>query len=242
MTSIYLCEDNEFLIVKYQKLLKKIALKHKVPITFKSFSSGEQLLFYLSSESVNSADIIYLDILMGNGLNGIETARKLRSAGCTAEIIFLTSNEDYVFQSFDISPLHYILKDKTTDKQFEEVFLKAILLNSRKTTEYFICTQNTQKKFIPLNSISFFEINNRVVTVHYDHTTFEFYSTLDQIELELQKKFFIRCHRSFLVNLKYIDTLNKNTIILSTGSHIPIGSTYITPLKLSFSSYLSNEL
>lgn len=239
MIQIYLCDDNEILLKRYQKKLKHLAEKHEFSVSFSCFLSGEQLLFHLE-ENPNAMDIIFLDILMGK-LNGIEVAKKLRAMGCDAEIIFLTSSEEFVFDSFDTSPLHYILKDiETEDSKLEEVFTKALLLALKKESEVFLCESAGQKKKIPLHRISFFEIRGRVVTVHFDNNTFDFYSEIDTIETTLKSKRFVRCHRSFVVNLRCIDSINKNEIVLTTGEVIPLGPTYARELKLSFSSSLSN--
>ncbi|MFA6847922.1 MAG: response regulator [Lachnospiraceae bacterium] len=111
MLNVFLCDDNEVLLTRYKKILTAIAKKHDHDVRFSLFTSGESLIFNLA-DSPNDADIIFLDILMGK-VNGIDTARQLRAAGCTAEIIFLTSSDEFVFESFDTSPLHYILKGST---------------------------------------------------------------------------------------------------------------------------------
>ncbi|MEM1486215.1 LytTR family DNA-binding domain-containing protein [Oscillospiraceae bacterium PP1C4] len=238
MINIILCDDNTVLLEKYKKVLNQLAEKYCYDISITTFFSGEQLLFHLS-ENPNEASIIYLDILMLD-LNGIDTAKRLRQIGCHSEIIFLTSCKDFVFESFDAYPLHYIVKDSKSEREkLEQAFLKSIKLTLEKEKELFLCSRGRQKKKIPLHKISYFEIHGRIVAVHYEGKSFDFYSNMDTLQVDLNEKFFIRCHRSFLVNLKFIDTINKDNLLLSSGDVIPLGSTYAKDVKRSFASCLS---
>lgn len=238
MITVILCDDNEILLTRYQTKLSNLAKAYQEEVRFLIFTSGESLLFQLS-EHPNEADIIFLDILM-NRLNGIETAKKLRSMGCISEIIFLTSSEEFVFDSFDVSPLHYILKGSPTeDQKLDEIFAVAIALTKEKETDVFLLESSGQKKKIPLHKISYFEIRGRIMTIHFGTESLDFYAGMDAVAESLQKKRFVRCHKSYLVNLKYIDTIQKNGIVLVNGVEIPLGSSYARDVKLAFSKNLS---
>lgn len=148
MVTIFLCDDDEAILGSYSNKLKNLAEKNGIEINLNFFKSGESLLFYLF-ESTEKADIIYMDIIMGD-LNGIETAKKIREIGCRAEIIFLTETEDYVYDAYDISPVHYLLKIKTSEEKFEEVFLRAIKRTEKKAKEIFVCEYGGNIKVIPI--------------------------------------------------------------------------------------------
>ncbi|WP_313154209.1 LytR/AlgR family response regulator transcription factor [Lacrimispora sp.] len=240
MLTIFMCDDDPEARAQYARLIKKVAKKNKVEITISYFNSGEELLFYLA-DSPNQADIIYLDILMNN-LNGLDTAKKLRELECNSEIIFLTTSEDYVFDAYDISPIHYLMKSNITTAKFEEVFIRATTLASKKENDMFLCEsgKNNIRKVIPFKEISFFEIWKRIVTVHYNGgESFDFYSTMEQLENQLLHKGFIRIHRSYIVNMSYISQFQQNTLFLKTGENIPIGATYMKQMKQVFIDYIS---
>lgn len=148
MVTIFLCDDDEAILGSYSNKLKNLAEKNGIEINLNFFKSGESLLFYLF-ESTEKADIIYMDIIMGD-LNGIETAKKIREIGCRAEIIFLTETEDYVYDAYDISPVHYLLKTKTSEEKFEEVFIRAIKRTEKKAKEIFVCEYGGNIKVISI--------------------------------------------------------------------------------------------
>lgn len=237
MTKIYFCDDNEAILDKFKKLLTQIADQYHITVNIRTFTSGEQLLFHME-DADNEVDIVYLDILMG-GLNGLETAKKLRDRGCNAEIIFLTSNPEYVFDSFDISPTHYILKDSITDDRFREIFFKAAALAESKSSSFFSCVNGTVQKQIAISQISYFEVQNRIVTVHFKGGTFDFYAHMEDLEKMPELNGFLRVHRSFFVHLNYIDQLSKNNLLLITGETIPLGVTYVKNVKSSLARYLN---
>ncbi|MEG2924514.1 MAG: LytTR family DNA-binding domain-containing protein, partial [Oscillospiraceae bacterium] len=160
--------------------------------------------------------------------------------GCKAEIIFLTSCESHVYDSFDINPLYYMLKDNAPTDKFNEVFLRAVDLSSDKTTEAFMCESGSVIKKIPLKDIIYFEIHNRIITVHYNKNTFSFYSTIESVEQELCEKRFIRCHRAFLVSIKHINSIDSTNVYLSDESVLPVGSTYLKAVKQALSDYLTD--
>lgn len=230
------CDDDEKIISIYEKRLKEIIKEEKLEVTFLRYSSGENLLFEIDGNA-NTFDILYLDIEMG-AMNGIETAQLLREKGCHAEIIFLTACEEYVFQAFDVMPLHYLLKDDYRSEQFKTVFLKAFECKRKKDNENFFCEFDDHTKVIPLVDISYFEIQNRMITVHFLNETYSFYQTMEELCAILNEQRFIRIHRSFVIQISYIDEIYRKTVKLRCGVELPIGPTYADKVRDAFAEYL----
>lgn len=242
MVTIYLCDDNQQIRDKYSIMINRFAYKNRITITLSTFESGEELLFHLYDDP-NRADIIFLDILMGE-LNGIKAAKQLRKLGCNSEIIFITSCEDYVFEAFDISPVQYLLKNSTSEERFEEILERAVSLTMGKKTEMFVCESNNIRKVIPIKDISYFEIWKRLIKVHYYYQggeSFMYYGTMEQLEQQMLDKDFVRVHRSYMVNLQYIGKFQRSNLQLRTGEVIPIGVTYMKLVDQAFSDYISRQ-
>lgn len=236
MVRVILCDDNKNILDLYSSLLTEAAKTTGAEIKIVCMESGEQLLFSLSDEP-NSADIIYLDILMAR-MNGIEVSRRLREIGCLAEIIFLTSSSEYVFQGFDSNPFYYIVKDEMPANKFKDIFLRAVASVQQRGSR-FICVSfggNTTK--LALDKIRYFEVQNRLVTVHTTETDLSYYSTLDDIEKLLEGKGFVRTHRSYLVNCYYIQRLSRTQVTLNQGVVLPVSSKYSVSVQQKFSDYL----
>lgn len=236
MIKIGICDDKPEILEKYNRILYEIAEEERIVISVRAFHSGEQLLFELD-EDTNEFDLLYLDIEMGE-LNGIETAKKMRNKGCKAILIFLTDNSSYVFKSFDVMPFQYILKSEITKDRFKDIFMKALKEKKHGDEELFACEFQDVKKVIPLNDICYFDVQNRIVTLHCMRDTFSFYAKLDKICEQLHNRWFVRIHRSFIVNLYYVDRITTKTILMVNGDEIPIGSTYLKTVKDLFSEFL----
>lgn len=135
IVKIALCDDHHESILLYSEWLTKLCKKHRIQASVSYFSSGESLFSHLT-ETPERVDILFMDILMG-GINGMNTAQKLRASGCKAQIIFLTSYDEYVFDAFDVNAVQYLLKAETSLAKFEKVFLKALALVDEQAGELF---------------------------------------------------------------------------------------------------------
>jgi two-component system response regulator LytT len=236
MIKVAICDDNAQALDYYQSLLKEIVRKHNIDMQISRYQSGEQILFMLS-ENPNDVDVIYLDILMGK-TNGIETAKKLREMGCIAQIIFLTTSDEYVFEAFDAEPFYYIVKDEISIRKFEDIFLKVRATILDKENDFIFVTHNSTREKIKLDYIMYFEVKNRIVTVHMKDYDLDYYSKLEDIEKILQDKDFIRIHRSFIVNCYYIRKLSRNMLVLNDGTELTISEKYVREVQEKFSKYL----
>lgn len=239
MLRVALCDDNSEYVQEYAKIIAEIANKHNIELELSCFYSGESLLFHYE-DIVGHTDIIFLDIIM-NKTDGMETARKLRESGCNAQIVFLTSYEDYVYDAFEVKAVQYLLKSTTNVEKFEKVFLRTVALVAEKEQELFSFEYDGKTSFLPLAQITHFEIWKRVVTVYYGTgNSARFYASMDQLESHLAAKNFARSHRSYLVNLSFIMMFSQNSLLLKDNTVIPIGVTYANSLKRAFSDYMSH--
>ena len=233
---VILCDDNRPILDYYQALLYKTAAEHDIELKIVCLESGEQLLFSLSDDP-NSVDVIYLDILMGR-MNGTQTAKKLRDIGCTAQIIYLTTSNEYVFEAFDVAPYYYIVKDEMPVKKFQEIFLKVIALVRQRADDFISISMGAATSKVPLDKILYFEIHNRLVTCHVNDSQLDFYASLDDLESALDSKGFIRTHRSYLVNCHHIKKLLRTQLLMSDDTELPIGNKFSHNVQTEFSKYL----
>ena len=236
MLKIFVCDDNQEMIKRYSQLIKKVAKKNNITIKISTFSSGELLLSRLLFIRENP-DIIYLDILM-KSVNGIETAKKLREMDVQAEIIFLTTSEDYVYEAFDVKPIQYLMKQELSVDKFEQTFLNAVEAARKKIGEQFVIQSGKSVLRVPIDSIRYFEVFRRMVTVYYDDKSFQYYATLKELEIQLKEIHFIRIHRSYIVNMQYIIDFQKEGVYLRDGNSLPVGITYYDSAKEAFMDYI----
>ena len=104
MINIAICDDEPYMSEKIKELATAFFQKKNIDTAVCTFSSGRELLTY-----AGTMDILFLDIQM-EGIDGMETACRLRSHNFKGFLIFITVLREMVFQSFEVQAFDYLLK------------------------------------------------------------------------------------------------------------------------------------
>ena len=154
----------------------------------------------------------------------------MRKKNIFADIFFYKVDDSKAIDAFDVDALHYIVKGRTDNEKFEEIFLKANKRIEKRQVEIISLACAGEHRNVPIQDILYFEVQSRIVTVHYINgqrlESFEFYSSLSRIEEFLYEKGFIRIHSSYLVGERHIHKKNGKEIEMADGRILPIGKTY----------------
>ncbi|MCM1128153.1 MAG: LytTR family DNA-binding domain-containing protein [Lachnospiraceae bacterium] len=185
------------------------------------YESGRELL-----GSGDSFDIVFLDIQM-EGLNGIETAQKLKQRKEDTIIIFITGIREYVFEAFDVAAFHYLLKP-VDEAKFAEVFRRAEAeIARRRRRERHRLFLKSKGITLEQNQILYIESRGKKAAIHTSKEVIEIYAVMSELEKQLSEGFY-RCHRGYLVNMEYITEYDNDSITLKNGD-----SVYLTKKKHS---------
>ena len=215
MLSIAVCDDEVIECCNMAKRIKDILEDMKIPCIIRQFRSGRELL-----QALESFDIVFLDIIMQD-LDGMKTAQIFRRKAFDKILIFVSSSREYVFDAYDVEAFQYLLKP-VDDKKLKNVLQKTVLKTEKRSQEFIIVSRERQKKKLFLDDIYYFEIKGRVVDVHGTEGIFTYYEQIGELENKLRDKGFFRCHKSYLINLKYVDVYNRQEVILENGEAIMI--------------------
>lgn len=107
MINVAICDDVVSTTGKIETMLQNIAKRNFMPVDTDVFWKGEHLVD--SVEMGNSFDIIFLDIEMGQE-DGITVARRIRKIDKSVLIVYVTSHENYMMESFEIRPFRFLVK------------------------------------------------------------------------------------------------------------------------------------
>ena len=215
MLSIAVCDDEVVECCNMARKIKDILEEMKIPCIVRQFWSGEKLL-----QALEGFDIVFLDIIMRD-LDGMKTAQIFRKKAFDKILIFVSSSREYVFEAYDVEAFQYLLKP-VDDRKLKSVLQKAVFKTESRSQEFIIVSRERQKKKLFLDDIYYFEIKGRVVDVHGPEGIFTYYEQIGELENKLQDKGFFRCHKSYLINLKYVDGYNRKEVILENGKKIVI--------------------
>ena len=226
MIKIGICEDEKETQDLIESHLQNLLKNREYEI--EKYISGEELL----QANFKDIDILLLDIQMGK-LNGMDTARKIREVDSKMEIIFITSLIDYVQEGYEVRAYRYLLKPI----ELEE--LKKHVLNCineiEKNKNHYILIKNKSNTYkIYSNEITYIEVQKKDMLIHTINKDFHVRYSLEKVEKDINLDKFVRCHKSFLVNLTYVENIKSNTAILERGEEVPISRYRYKRLRKSF--------
>ncbi len=215
MIRIAICDDEKYMSDKICAMVSDFFRRKNMDITITQFSNGEELLKFNKL-----IDILFLDIQM-NGIDGMETARKLRGRKFKGFLIFITVLKEMVFQAFDVQAYDYLVKP--IDEKYFEKMMGRLWDSMQNGSEASLLVQKGyESSIIAFETIVFCEIIDRKIYLHLvSSEVVDFYERIERLETKLDSRFF-RCHRSFLINLQYLKSYKNGTAYMEGGEQIPV--------------------
>ncbi|MEP7318888.1 MAG: LytTR family DNA-binding domain-containing protein, partial [Panacibacter sp.] len=171
-------------------------------------------------------DLIFLDIQMPK-LTGIDFLKNLSAPPL---VIFTTAYPEYAIEGYELDVLDYLLKPISFSR-FLKAALKAqdyVLKNKRGlhvSDDYFFIKSNQKLEKINMADVLYIEGMNNYIVVHTKQKKHIAYLTFKGIEEKLPQHLFVRTHKSFLVSINAIQTIDTNEVTLETGT-LPISKSY----------------
>ena len=217
---IAICDDEAIQRKQLSVLVTEYMNLHQLCFQLSEFQSADQ--FLLAYDTTQPFDFVILDIQM-EGMNGIELAKTLRTQNEAMAILFVTAVSDYVYDSFDINAVNYLLKPYEKERLFA-CLTKAIAQCSKQEDTYIF---QVDKELVKIKESSLLYVES---DAHYLHLvtinhTYRIKKTMAQISEELKGNYFYRLGRSYLVNLMAIERITPKEILLmnQTSIWIPKG-------------------
>ena len=176
----------------------------------------------------NHVDLVFLDIEMPE-MTGIELTKNL--SGKDVVIIFTSSNKDYALEAFELNIADYILKPVMPARFLQAVSKAQFILDSRKedvevTKDEFLFVRDSNiTRRLKLDDVLYAEAMGDYVKFYTKEKMFAIHGKMKTAEERLPKDHFIRVHRSYIVSVGKIDTLQDGGIMIN-GKFIPVADAY----------------
>lgn len=155
-------------------------------------------------------DLICLDIDM-QGQNGIDTAKKLREMDEKVLIIFITNMAQMAIRGYEVQALDFIVKPVNYYNFVMKIKVAVNLMNRRVSKNIVLNTLNGFHK-ISSDQLYYVEVNGHYLYYHTTEGTFKQKASLKELEDALTGLSFKRCNNCYLVNLKYVDCVDKDDV------------------------------
>lgn len=240
MLQIAVCDDNIDELSNIVQLINQYRAERHFSCEYAVFSNGFELVSAL--EKRKRFDIYCLDIIMP-GFTGIDVAKEIRSYDKTAPIIFFTTSPEFALESYSVKAINYVLKPISKEKfffTFDDI-LERIKLE--KNEDAIVVKSNEGIQKILISNLVFVEVIGRSVFYHLQSGRViecieSFSSVCDNL---LKYRQFIKTHRSFIVNMQYVDTIENRQLTLQTLTSIPIAQGKAKEIKEQYLAYQMEE-
>lgn len=215
MIYIAICDDEKHMSNHIRAMTSDFFRKKNREIHLRTFLSGEELLNYNGQ-----IDILFLDIQM-KGMDGMETARKLRADKFRGFLVFITVLKEMVFQSFEVQAYDYLVKP-VDKKQFEKTMERIYTSMQNASEDSLLVQKGYEGRIILKDEIVFCEIMDRKIYLNLaSGEVVDYYERIENLEIKLGGCFF-RCHRSYLINLKHLKGYKNGTAYMDNDKEVPV--------------------
>lgn len=215
---VCVCDDDTQSLITYSSAVKGSFRTFGVESEVDTYNAVAHLRTRLEQLSY---DIIFLDIDMPRE-DGISFARSLRKQGNFVPIVFVTAREDRMFDTFSVQPFGFVRKSRFIQDLNDTVrmFLAA---NPELTSEMLLFSTQAGEFQVNAKLITYVESCQHTQSIHISgQPTVTVRYSMDRIEAMLADKGFIRIHKGYIVNYRYIKVIGNTDIQLTTDETLPL--------------------
>ena len=233
---IVICEDEKIFSNQLAGYIKEWEKERGIPTEVFPYINAEKFWqYWLDSEDY---DLIFLDIQMGN-MDGMELARRIRSTNADIPIVFVTSYKEYAIEAYNVSAMWYLLKPITKEKCF------ACLDRANQTDrlrKYYVFSDVEKTERLLHADILYVGMYSHTATMVTAAKKYTFRKTISQILEELDDKLFVRCHKSYIVNIRHVVSVSKSEAEMSNGHTVPLSKDMRREVNDMFVRYNLNKI
>ncbi|MDD4691851.1 LytR/AlgR family response regulator transcription factor [Eubacterium aggregans] len=238
MMRIAVCDDNiedlKWMCQTVRTAQESLKIR---PAGLSVFEGGGALMEKL--QEGQTFDLYFLDLLMPD-IHGIDLGQQIRLGDERADIAYTTSSPEFALDAYSVHALDYLIKPVEQEKVV--YVLKRVAKRLAQDEKKFCLHIRGDKLEVPMNQICYAEnvsrcVNlvlaggNRLVGVT-NRSSFE-----TSVASLLEAPGFVQCHKSFVVNLLYVNDFMGDSLFLDNGQRIPVSRSQVTPVRRVWLAY-----
>lgn len=241
MKQIAICDDNINELSAMAQLFEQYRALRHLNCEYALFPNGFELTSALSKG--RRFDIYCLDIIMP-GFTGIEVAREIRAVDKTAPILFFTSSPEFALESYSVQAVNYVLKPISKEKLFITLDETLDRMQTEDNDAAIVVKSGEGLQKILLSNLLFAEAMGRSVLYHMlSGKVIECVEPFSPVCDSLQKQGrFMKTHRSYIVNMQHVDTIENHQVTLQNLSTAPIAQGKVREVKAQYLAYQMEEV
>lgn len=189
-----------------REFFRRLQKENHEEIVVQEYSDGESLM----EQYDFSCDLICLDIELG-GKSGIDTAKEIRKIDEKVILIFITNMAQLAIRGYEVQALDFIVKPISYYPFSIKMRSVINLINSRKNINIVLTIPGGIQK-ISTDQLYYTEVNGHYLYYHTSNGIFKQKASMKELEDKLEGLSFKRCNNCYLINLKYVDSVNKDDV------------------------------
>lgn len=231
MYRIAICDDDIGELEYVERIIEMSFDRKNVQSIYKTYTSAKILL---EDNKQAPFDLVFLDLDMP-GINGMETAENIGMQEGRTEIVFVTNHEELVYKAYRFKAIGFVRK-KFLEEEVDEII--DIFFKEMAYREQYLVFKDSRTTYKILSQdIMYMQSADHYVDVVMRDNRCVVRDSMNNIEKMYSAYGFIRIHARYIVNYKYIYSLEKNEVVLTDGCRLPMSRAKMNSVKQLFQYY-----
>lgn len=236
MLRIAICDDDKCILITLSEYLTHYSFLNNCELEIRTFSTAQELL-----DTEFSYQILFLDIMLDSGKDGIELAKQIRKTDSTSLIIIISSRSDRHEDAIEATIFWYVIKPFTQDRIY--TVLDEAFAYWQKNHRFFPIRFKQETVYIPLQDIILIESYARKRYIYLHDRTLKTVETWQNIlERVGAESCFFKPQKMLLVNLNHIQSSSKTGIVMDNGRMIAFNKSGYRAFQTAYNTFLGELL
>lgn len=228
---IAICDDDKNAQERLAEVIQDWADDRKAEVEFQYYDSAE--MFLMSWPEV-PCDLVFLDIKM-KSMDGVQLAGSIRKKDKNIMIVFVTSFRQYSLCGYNVEALNYLIKPVSAVKLLPTLDKAYMIYNSRRNS-FVITAKGKDLCKVFLDDIYCISMSAHYAEVFTADESYTIRKTVKELG-EMLPEYFVRCHRSHMVNVFKVERICGNSLVLYNQKELPLSRNNAKRVKDAFINF-----
>ena len=237
--NIAICDDETVALELLSSSVRGVLRTRKVDASIETFTSPRQLLLRMQTVTF---DLLFLDIEMP-GMTGLELAQRLRREGNLIDIIYISNREDLVFDALRTNPRGFIRKNRLIQDVSGVIDTYMSYKKADEQPKTLIVRERDKVMYLTIDKLKYIEGSGKAQMAHIvgRDEPMELHRSMQELEEELTPQGFLRIHKGYLLNYRFIRRIGDNEVTLTSEERLPISRRKYQEIRDAYMELMQND-
>ena len=200
-----------------------------------SFATGEALL---RAFTAGAFGLLFLDVFLP-GMSGVDAARKIREADRDCMMVFITESPDFAMEGFMVQAAGYVVKPINQAKMSNAMHAcRFVFEQNSRAIELPVSGEDV---LISVADLIYVEVFDKEAVFHMKRGNLKTRLPLETVEKRLGGVPFLRCNRSYIVNMNYVDDMLDDDFLMRNGDLVPIRKNNRKQIRMAVANFTARS-